>query len=257
MKKEKVCFHIDGESFTDLVRSIWADEGEPVKALNVLEAGFPDIPESDRYAILCGDKKLVGDSRDGLRLISDGVKQSKNNNSLRVKDVFVKGVVCVDQLRDELQVATGQVVRVASPKGLVCIPERKQRAWRCGEATLETVPYKLTERAEALPRMTSSNSEEPEPEPPPKPDRYISGFDGWLAPDGKFYRCGLREHTPLSGALGKTCEQLEKLGWIKLSGGKAFESEKQATQAQIDLVYDWCQKEKIEYPYWLEDILEK
>ena len=259
MREEKICFHIDGESFTDLVRSIWADEDEPAKALNILEAGFPNLAEADRYAILCGDKKLLGDSREGLQLVPDDVKQSKHGNSLHAKDVIAKQAPRIDRLEDQYQLAAGQVARVASPKGLVEIPQRRLKAWRRGDATLETVPYRLTERAEVLANegmfAHSEEAEEAEQEPSPKPDKYISGADGWLAPDGKFYRCGVQEHIALSDALGKTCEQLEKLGWIKLSGGKAFEPEKQATQAQIDLVYDWCKKEKITQPYWLEDIL--
>jgi len=84
---------------------------------------------------------------------------------------------------------------------------------------------------------------------------------GWLSPDGKFYECYETEpisytrrhflgHIQIAEELGQTEWQLEKLGWIKRTEDKFITPSKYPTQPQVDMIFDYCQKEGIPMPDW-------
>lgn len=260
---ETVFFSIDGEWLTNQVRSLWAAEQEPIKAMTILRDGFPDMEEQDRLAILMGHKKLVGSSRDGLDLLEDDATEIDGfslslDAVLRQQDNSDE----VDRWRDLFELATDQTEQVASPAGLVKIPRRKNRAYRRGEVTIDDIPYRENRFGPtALPSKREPQEGEPEEEPLelPTPDDHISHHYGWLTPDGKFYRCGWMEHLYIVGCFDMTGEQAEQAGWIKISDKYAWSTYhlhgtgRPPTQRQIDLVFDWCTANNHKIPDWVKE----
>ena len=94
--------------------------------------------------------------------------------------------------------------------------------------------------------------------PMPTPTDIKKHDNGWLSPDGKFYACNYSGHEKLAVELGKGGKELEALGWIHISFGgigsiiRAImkNTEKDATQAQINRVFDYCEATKCELPDW-------
>lgn len=125
-----VHFTVDADWLTDLVRSLWADEGEVEKAYNILDAAFPTMDRETMTAILSGSKKLTGNSDgEGMRLEDDDTKRSRCGNTLDPKDVYARmqrrtRKVEAD-LRDMTDMATGNTVLLGSPKGAVRVPRNR------------------------------------------------------------------------------------------------------------------------------------
>ena len=96
--------------------------------------------------------------------------------------------------------------------------------------------------------------------PIPTPAYKITAPNGWLSTDGKFYPCEYGQHARLGYAMkiikGRTDVDweniMEKAGWMKIQGGKAYLWEK-FTAKQRDLVFDWYVERDKPLPYWLED----
>ena len=99
--------------------------------------------------------------------------------------------------------------------------------------------------------------------PPAIPDTKFKSHLGWVSPTGEFYGCPFTGHIDLSyeiirGNLGiddfdNSERELEKRGWLKIGGGGAlcyFEKDDKVkiTQAQIDLLHDWCMVHKQPFP---------
>lgn len=90
----------------------------------------------------------------------------------------------------------------------------------------------------------------------------ITGPNGWLDRDGKFYRCTGWQHIQLASDLGYKEGELEELGWIKIADEKVFPgySSKQnkivrPSQKQIDVLWDWFVKRNMgkKFPKWILD----
>jgi len=63
---------------------------------------------------------------------------------------------------------------------------------------------------------------------------------GWITPDGKLHLCNREEHDAAVERLGMSVEQVERLGWIRMSGierGYTFVG-KEMTQVQLDILFD-------------------
>ena len=104
--------------------------------------------------------------------------------------------------------------------------------------------------------------DEPEDEPKdplPTPTRTVTNHSGWLSPEGKFYACAVMGHVGLADQLGYTEDEIEKLGWIKISTGEIIPNGcppnyfAHGTQAQKNILWDYCQEHGKKYPYWLEE----
>jgi hypothetical protein len=96
-------------------------------------------------------------------------------------------------------------------------------------------------------------------------DPDVPGPTGWLSPDGKFFKCRYGEHCsaakPLAARYYGTIERPDTLltrnGWIHIQEGRIFVSEsQQATQAQIDVLFDLSKKET-EYKRMFERALRR
>lgn len=222
--KDKLCFYVIGEDFTALVRSIWADEQNPERAMRILEGGLPEMDAGDRFAILVGSKKLEGDSREGgLQLVDDKAEKTRLGTPLSfthlLERIREKQVSEVEYLEEVIKARNEEIV-----------------SW---ENTVDGM-------AEAF----FPEEEEEKPTPPPEPQDKISHRFGWLSPEGRFYRCEWMEHIWLARALGSSEVELENKGWIKIEKGEAFIPDKAATQRQLDLIFDFYAKDGREMPEW-------
>ena len=62
------------------------------------------------------------------------------------------------------------------------------------------------------------------------------------------------EHIFIASLLQKDVNgelRLEKLGWYKLSAQKWLWQEKKQTQAQLDVIFDWCKSVGETIPQWM------
>jgi len=262
MSANQIAFVVDGEWLTNICRQLWADEGNPDKALDLLDAAFPDMTQTDKLAVLVGEKKLVGNSNEGIELIEDNTAVSSFGNPLDLSSLIHKQQQSIKRSREhELmarQMASSTTAFVTSPKGLVEIPlccaarHANGGYWYLKEGIdLEQIPHRVCETLYADKILSNPLEREKDQQRrvATRASREINHTDGWLSPQGKFYRCGWMEHISLADALGYTEKQLEELGWIKISNNRAIPSEKPPSQAQINALFDW----KKELPYWVED----
>jgi hypothetical protein len=275
------CFTITGEFLTDISRQLW-EEGKPDGALRILEAAFPDMPPEIRLAVALGHKRLTGDSNVGINVEDDA---SQTDSSLVIESMMDKYRSRIDKLEDEVQFFAGQTISISSPHGLIAVPERRTKwARRFGSRfrtldgdwdLLDHIPWKrvLTENLDGyFGKQTETPPElKPEPAPPPKPtpppaESKISADNGWLSPEGKFYRCIYSGHINLIDLLlpdapevFNKSEQAERSGWMKIQDGQAWDVAVHASgmhtievsQRQRDMVFDWYTRRDKELPNWM------
>lgn len=262
-------FTVTGEFLTNISRTLWADEGEPEKALHILQAAFPEMPQSAMFDVLTGKQRLVGDSNAGILLEPDDALASEHGNNLSLESVLKRFRNRADKGEDWMQMATRQTELVSSPKGLVEVPRRRTKyneakMCRSLDVDLEDIPHREVgpfdrERkffdADTNRQRQELNVEEAEPPTPPRPERSITTDTGWLAPDGKYYPCDYGQHDVWAYRLGFEEErQLEKLGWVKVQRGSFYRNllgRGEPTQRQVDMVFDYCQKTGEKLPYWI------
>jgi len=253
-------FGIDGEWFTNLVRSLWADEGEPDKALRIMKSAFPDAPESFIIDILTGKKKLMGDSREELLVGPDDTKKSACGNDMSVEAVFSKMHRKLEKETEDLanvcQMAAGDTVFVASRRGRVEIPQRLSKEHKfksCSslknEFDLDSIPHR------EAPVMGKSEgfwpSKDDEERTPLAGSNEITSSTGWLSPEGTFYGCAYMGHIELAHDIGEDEIHLEKKGWVKLQNNDLtwdFFGHFRPTQPQIDHLFDWFKKQNKPLP---------
>jgi len=255
-----IAFNITGERLTDIVRTLWADDQQPEKAINILRSAFPEMVEGTMYLILCGSYKLVGDSH-GMTLEDDDTTESKLGNPLSIEHTIKTIRDKYETKQDYFQLAIGETHAVGSVKGRIEIPKRRKKQWEKGEVGLEDIPYRQTMfgswyRHSRFDSELESLESYPEPDPtepedPPPPEYKITTIDGWLSPDGKYYRCPLRGHTDMADRLGFQDIKLEKRGWVKISGGEVYYLDK-INQRQRDMLFDWYSSREVELPEWMK-----
>lgn len=276
MGKRTATFSISGAYITALCRTFWADEGEPERALKLLEAAFPTMDRSDMFCIITGSKKLVGDSNNGVDLEADNAKVSECGNDLSLEAVLGRFRKKDDEAQDWLQLATHQTEVVPSPKGPIEVPRRRTKSRKgLGDniylnaeyEDLKDIPHReittdidcrrfLNKDKRRRERLEEVGIEEVKRPAPPEARLTITQENGWLSRDGKFYPCRYWEHRDLAWSLGYDERNLETLGWIKVQ--KSGEDKHtmfyweydhfKPTQAQIDLIFDYCTKNKQEMP---------
>jgi len=269
---ETLQFGIDGEWFTNLVRSLWADEGEPDKALRIMKSAFPDAPESFIIDILTGKKKLVGDSRKELLVGPDDVEKSACGNDLSVEAVFSKMRGKLEKETETLanvsQMLAGDTVFVASKSGRVEIPRRAAKdndslapfSGLRNEVDLDSIPHREAPVMRKPEGFWPSKLEDDGEWTPPVGSNEITSDTGWLSPEGKFHGCGYMGHIELARDLEEDEIRLEKKGWVKLQNNDLtwdHSGRFMPTQRQIDLVFDWFRKQDKPMPKDFVEFLEE
>lgn len=121
--KTKMTMGIDGAWLTNLVRQVWV-EGDMAKAMDILNSGFPDMPETTKLAICMGKKKLVGVNN--MRLEDDNVTESHGIKILTMAEQLKKREAELDKREAELkyraEMETDEVEYLPSPYGRVKVP---------------------------------------------------------------------------------------------------------------------------------------
>lgn len=273
-----LCFTITGEFLTDLSRKLWADDGEPEKGLKILETAFPDMPRAVMFSVLLGEKKLIGDSNTGIEVEDDNQVVTECGNDLRLESTFKRLREKIDGLEDRVQMAEHITEFVPSPVGMIEVPTRRTNRYmkQIGgghiglkkDVNLEKIPYRKIEPIRKYESMSCPARQverenlglevevEPPLPPPPEPKNEITQDEGWLSPEGKFYFCVYGGHISLANRLGLNSVQMEKMGWLKVQGGKVFFSplfgQEEPTQSQRDIVFDWYKKQGFELPGWMK-----
>lgn len=236
------CFVVTGEFITQQARAFWNDEGEPEKAMSLMEC-LHGISQDQIMDVLEGRSKLVGDSSSGVDLVPDGTYQGKTFRQV-VGALRAQRDEAEDEREDIAQMTARDVVLVASPTGRRLIPRRKaqrtystlytlmtlcdgyefddlmdtakpgtkrQRVWEQLDPVnptpqmldvLDTVE-RVRGSADPIPVVEVEDEEERRP-PPPEPESTITGGTGWLSPEGKFYPCGYAQHARTAWSLGLT-----------------------------------------------------
>lgn len=95
-------------------------------------------------------------------------------------------------------------------------------------------------------------------------DPDFNSDNAWVSPDGFFYACRYEHHNGLQFTLEKQkgIPDLEEAGWIKvmvspvLSDNWFWEDDTKLTQAQINVIYAWCEKHDRQLPYELSIVPE-
>lgn len=265
MTEKFLYFTIDGEWLTEFTRSIWADEHNPVRAIEILKDSFPTMESADIIAILTGEKKLAGvsDDDEGLELVEDHTKTTDLGNELSLENIIhhlASELAKVKDERDDItQLLSGVTYKSASEEGFVRIPLRRKQAFENGEVTLVDIVYENIHPVWAgtsLPKLKLEKNDHKEPEPP-KPFFSITQDSGWLSPDGKFYPCGYMEHLKTIDKLIGPGEvwKAEKMGWVKIIPGYPYLlCEKSVTEQQAKMLLDWSLENKFDFdmPKWLK-----
>lgn len=249
----KIAFSIDGEWFTKQCRDLYI-EGKTEKALAVLYH-VNGLLVSDAYAILQGKKKLVS-ADGGLTLADDDAK---------VEPIKV-------QRRPPRHDASFR--RIGGPDA-----EEHLRAIYKDEAdeiSVRDIPAGDPRRAELDREGPDSDWVDPltgeRLGEAPKPDLTFEADTGWLSPDGKLYPCEYHEHERLALQLGLDYSLLHGVrGWVHLNEGLwrdpnmhsrlrndgDGEPPSELSQAQIDAIFDWCQKHRKKPPVWFRNVVSR
>lgn len=268
---------VTGEFLTAHARTLWADEHQPARAIDLLTTCLRGIELAQVIDVLTGRSRLIGDSDGGVELVDDDATESAYGAPLpSLPEAFSmlteRAKRAERNLRDHVELQAGNGVMVASPNGQVQVSRQTRDELGAGEIQWEDVyVYRsVREVRDAERRRWMAESGPPPelpPDPPPKPPESFSAITsdtGWLGPDGRFYPCGYQEHI---GVADRICRdrtidaplgerKLEELGWVKLAGRLGpFEGERAPTEAQRRRVLDWCLgdgRELTKLPYFCE-----
>lgn len=285
MGEEEMTFLVTGEFLTEIARQMAIDEKNVSKALEILEAAFPDMSKLDQVGVVIGLKKLVGDSTDGIRVEDDDVDTSPCGNPIDVKQMFVGNNEEVELLRDLRALEIGDVEQVSSERGLVAVSRRRVRysgvgrAYLKSEVDLDKTPHRLlidpetgsdsTWRKMQKMQLKKKTQDPSRVEWNGKKRREergvleITGRDGWLDRKGKFYPCEFMGHEREAAKLGSDGRELEISGWIRVSNAEFLSPRfypgariPPPTQKQMDAIWSFCEKEGVRFPKELFDDFE-
>ena len=276
---EQITFKVNGESITDLCRTLWADDLEPTKAIKILVEGYQGMSEAAAVEILTGKAKLVG-VNENTTLVADNAATSKNGNPLSLIDVMSRLLAERERARfDETarrEARIGHIRFTGSPWGGGFLPESVLNKLRNGEIGWDEVRPYFEKRVEVLERSFERLSDiKPNQvvdarlknhleqitkfsaKRKPEPDKHLRSENGWIAPNGNFYPCGPAQHEELAEILGQDSKTIEKTH-VRVSKNILSDwrssiswAGRRLTQRQKDTIWDWCEKHGEECPKWV------
>ena len=232
-------FKVQGEFVMDIARNLWA-EGEAAKALKLLTEGLHGMTEGTALEIVTGKKRLSGWDNN-IRLLKD--QATKDNRGLTLPkslaEQFKRKEKEVESLRKDHAELVQQACSVLDRVEEVALSPNKRK----GAGAILDVLDGLDEIV-GPPKKTR-----------PRPTTDYKVWDcGWLSPEGDFYGCPYFGHVSLSFHLRDGGERtLEEQGWIKFQRDMFWERRHgEATQKQIDAIFDVCRARNIKMPVWLK-----
>lgn len=123
MATTKIGFKIHGDYLTNLVRNVWV-EGDPMKALAIMESAFPTMDPIRRMAVCLGKKKLVGVNE--LKLVDDDATTHNGEPLITLEEHYRRReAAIVEREADSVaraEMAEGMTEKIPSPWGLVEVP---------------------------------------------------------------------------------------------------------------------------------------
>jgi hypothetical protein len=279
-----VHFVVHGEDLTRIARVFWADEHEPARALRLLLEGLQGINLLQAVDVLTGRSKLVGDSHRGVHLARDRAAKSPHGSPFpSVVEAFERerkrSETAERDSRDAIALLGHDTVMMGSPDGRrevsrVTAHELKTKriTWNdvrvyrnlsymeaClsrqdetgGPPPVHAVPVPDGETPAGSDVVDNPWGPDPN-EPPPESFSTVTQDTGWLSPEGRFYPCSYYGHDLVAHRLGKGRYELDRLGWVVLSGSNGIhKGDIEVTQAQRDRVFDWCTSQNKGLPYWM------
>jgi len=245
---------VDGRLVVNLARTLWADEGEPLKALHILNDGC-GVPLGTAIEILCGLKTLKGVNTFSLE--DDNTDTTEHGNSLAFEDVVGSLLERLHSLEERIknyeQLMCDNTEMIASKFGRVEIPTRLYYKLQNGEVNMSDVEPFMRSCPGSIYPLRDSDMEQrinhgvnQLTNEKPKPGSLKSN-NGWIAPNGDFYECGPAEHDMLAEKLGVSTEAVEKR-YVRISKN-TFSSWRspiqfaglRMTSKQKRTVMEWCE----------------
>lgn len=270
-KTVRAHFTISGEFITEQSRSLWAEEGEPEKALRLLQ-GVRGLSTSQVLDILEGRSKLIGDSPTGVNLAPDNQKLPTLQETLR--RLKKERDEALEDRADLLQFMNGDTVNVPSPTGLRTVPRRQTKRGKHGPVLRDGLDWEGVEGrnpSDVEPRIYQEVSRDAQDEAeeeveeeyekpkrnPPSGSKRITNDTGWLSPEGLFYSCRYGQHNDTAWHLGLDPWDMDKAGWVRLTVANGeqcfFRSDYDSfTKQQTQRILDYCTEKNIEKPWWTE-----
>jgi hypothetical protein len=266
---QKVNFRVDPKGLTRLIREMWA-EGSYDKCLNILAAVKHGEPLSleVQYDIIRGNKKLAlyRNDPDSFCIKPD---KWKPKTFLYYPDPSPDKLAAFLKIKSE-QEAERQVSRALrgysptnedeSEQVVGSLLEQRTMKKFAGYDSLEemNMAYAFKRSIPTPEQMieTLNSRDERAEKGKPTPDPTLLADAAWVSPLGDFYPCQTpMEHVWLVGQFGFSEVQAENRGWIKITRdfvGKRLihRGKKEATQKQIDTLFDWCEKHNHDFPEW-------
>lgn len=331
MKEESgtLCFVVHGDFLTDLCRTLWADEDNPVKALRILDC-LHEMTEEIAIRILTGKAKLVGNSSDGVFLEADNQEVSKHGNPLDLVRKMQRMMFQAEEgrflMQARAQLKSGNIKFTGSPWGGIFLPscvwerltsgawhwddvegwnreglfpknEREAKSWkkratevedieteeRCADMKMAIDAKEVDEcarefvtsearRGFTVPPfgpgvdenivdryMREQKELDSQREEGPKPAKDVTSENGWIAPNGDFFACGMIQHESLADLMHKDGSKAIEKTHVKISVNamssireEVFRpTKKRHTHAQKDKIWDWCEYHKKDVPPWV------
>lgn len=254
MKKKTTTLHfsIDGGWLTNHIRNLWM-EGSYGKAFRTLEAGFPTMRFEIRCDIIAGRSRMQGVNE--VVVVPDTWKPDTKRCAYgHYPEPLEIPALCETLLKDKAELQKlreaelwreketyqedddEHVGRSMIARGEAQLHMANQIAQLTGVPTLDQ--FVNTQ----LDRDKRASKGFPKADP-----TCASEHGGWILPNGKFFGCeSAMEHVWLAMMLGKEEADAEALGWVKISTGMLgtyiLKGKQDPTQAQINTVFDWCNK---------------
>ena len=237
---EPLHFTVTSEFVTRISRNLWA-EGACAKALRLLVKGLHGMTEGLALRIVTGHAKLIGENST-IRMVRDNTK--RDDRGLKLPQSMSAAFKLKERALTRAERETQSIARAAS-----------RRFDNIEEAILQDAA-KLSYKQSIEDRISSHWDRVgkalgvlPEHKEKPRPVKnFANTSNGWLSPDGEFYRCGYLGHISLAQDLGSNEPDLEKKRWLKLQNDawllswRIESGERKITQSQLDAVFQWSQE---------------
>lgn len=278
---QTVHFTVTGEFMTGQARDFW-EEGIQDKALSFLIDSLPGLTQEQALAVCEGRMKFTGDSTIGLDLVPDTAKGPTLVEVLAKQRAEKEAAE--EYAKDLEQLMRDDTVIVASHTGAREVPARRAHrhpsipgatrlldGWEFDDAPNPDPKKKKLSAWRELAKPVFSRSElltpaegvEEEIDEAEERQQHqkrraegvpeITSNTGWLLADGMFYPCKYGQHNDTIAVLGLNPSD-DHVRIFHNDGRTWFAGDEQLwTAVQKQRVRDYCKKERIEPPYWMED----
>lgn len=142
----KICFVVHGDFLTEMARTLWADEGTPEKGVELLKVAIPEFDNATIIQILTGEKRIVGDSSNGMELEDDDTAKSQGGNLLSLEGVMAHFRRRERKMVDDMEYFGGRIDLVyfdddQDERVCALIPVNRVEEFYQGKVDLADIPH--------------------------------------------------------------------------------------------------------------------